>query len=283
MVWVARGNERTWPSFSHADVERLLTKIAEGRACLAKATPKLRRSKLKPAKPTPVRANRVGEVVRKMFIFAVIWRMRPDNPASGFRRRIETERERFLTLDEIARLAKTLTVAKDQRAAGIIRLCILTGARLGEVWTARFEQFNLELAFWSKPATMTRQRRAHRLPISVDVAALVRQRRLVVPKASTWLFTVDVAGDPVQEIRRFCVSIQKEAELPNVRINDLRHTFASLLVSGEASHEMIGKLLGHSQIKTTQRYAHLAESPLRAGVDAVAELIRQRPRVMGDQ
>ena len=207
--------------------------------------------------------------------------MRPDNPASGFRRRIENERERFLTLDEIARLAKALTVAKDQRAAGIIRLCMLTGARLGEVRTARFEQFNLELAFWSKPATATKQRRAHRLPISADVAALVRQRRLVVPKTSPWLFPGDVAGEPVQEIRRFWVSIQKEADLPGVRINDLRHTFASLLVSGGASLEMIGKLLGHSQIKTTQRYAHLADSPLRAGVDAVAELMRTRLKVIG--
>ena len=150
--------------------------------------------------------------------------MRPDNPASGFRRRIETERERFLTLDEIARLAKALTIAKDQRAAGIIRLCMLTGARLGEVRQARFEQFNLELAFWSKPATTTKQRRAHRLPISADVAALVRQRRVVVPKTSPWLFPGDVEGEPVQEIRRFWIGIQKSAELPGVRINDLRHT-----------------------------------------------------------
>ena len=214
-----------------------------------------------------------------MFTLAVAWKMRPDNPASGLRRRIETERERFLTLDEIARLAKALTVAKDQRAAGIIRLCMLTGARLGEVRTARFEQFNLELAFWSKPATTTKQRRAHRLPISADVATPVRQRRLVVSKNSPWLFPGDVAGEPVQEIRRCWMGMQKEANLPHVRINDLRHTSASLLVSGGASLEMIGKLLGHSQIKTTQRYAHLADLPLRAGVDAVADLMRTRPRL----
>jgi site-specific recombinase XerD len=72
----------------------------------------------------------------------------------------------------------------------------------------------------------------------------------------------------------------KEADLPNLRINDLRHTFASLLVSGGASLEMIGKLLGRYQIKTTQRYAHLADSPLRAGVDAVATLMRTRQRVV---
>jgi integrase len=100
------------------------------------------------------------------------WRMRPDNPASGFRRRIETERERFLTLDEIARLAKALTVAKDQRAAGIVRLCMLTGARLGEVQTARFEQFNLELAFCSKPATtVTRLMTEPQDPLPLAAAA----------------------------------------------------------------------------------------------------------------
>lgn len=68
-----------------------------------------------------------------------------------------------------------------------------------------------------------------------------------------------------------------------MRINNLRHTFASLLVSGGASLEMIGKLLGHSQIKTTQRYAYLADLPLRAGVDAVADLMRTRPRAVGGE
>jgi site-specific recombinase XerD len=67
-----------------------------------------------------------------------------------------------------------------------------------------------------------------------------------------------------------------------VRIHDLRHTFASLLVSGGASLEMIGKLLGHSQMQTTQRYAHLMDSPLRAGVDTVASLLRPRPRLVHD-
>jgi hypothetical protein len=64
-------------------------------------------------------------------------------------------------------------------------------------------------------------------------------------------------------------------------IHDLRHTFASLFVSGGASLEMIGKLLGHTQIGTTQRYAHLIESPLRAGVNAVGEKLRPRLKVVG--
>ena len=69
-----------------------------------------------------------------------------------------------------------------------------------------------------------------------------------------------------------------QAKIPDVRIHDLRHTFASLLVSGGESLEMIGRLLGHTQIGTTQRYAHLIDSPLWAGVNAVGEMMK--PRLM---
>ena len=164
-------------------------------------------------------------------------------------------------------MAKALDAAKDQRAAGIIRLCMLTGARSGEVRQARFEQFNLDLGSWSKPAATTKQRKIHRIPISGDVAAIVRQRALLVPRGNPWLFPGDTPGQPVKEIRRFWIGIRTEAKLPDVRIHDLRHTFASLLVSGGASLEMIGKLLGHTQMQTTQRYAHLMDSPLRDGVN----------------
>lgn len=158
----------------------------------------------------------------------------------------------------------------------------MTGARLGEVRTARFEQFNLDYAIWSKPASTTKQRKIHRVPISRDVTALVRLRQQVVPEGNPWLFPGDTPGQPVKEVRRFWVQAQRAADLPDVRIHDLRHTFASLLVSGGASLEIIGKLLGHSQMQTTQRYAHLMEPPLRMGVDTVAELLRARPRLVHD-
>ncbi len=264
------------------DVAKLLNIIAKGRARPSKEKPNNRARKLQGAKPTPIRANRVGEVLRKMFTLAIGWGWRADNPASGFKKRLENERERFLSQEEIGRLAEVLDAATDQRAAGIIRLCMLTGSRVGEVRQARFEQFNLELGSWSKPAASTKQRKIHRIPISAEVAAIVRQRQLLVPKGNPWLFPGDVPGQPVKEIRRFWRQVQKDANLPDVRIHDLRHTFASLLVSGGASLEMIGKLLGHTQMQTTQRYAHLMDSPLRAGVDAVASMFRPRPKIVHD-
>jgi len=265
-----------------AEVGKLLEKIAEGRARPHKAKPNNRARKLQGPKPTPVRANRVGEVLRKMFNLAIEWGWREDNPANGFYRRIESPRERFLTKGEIDRLAAVLDADPDQRAAGIIRICMLTGARVGEVRQARFEQFNLELGIWSKPAATTKQRKVHRVPISEDVAAIVRQRHLLVPKGNPWLFPGDVPGQPVKEIRRFWLRVQREAGIEDARIHDLRHTFASLLVNGGASLEMIGKLLGHTQMQTTQRYAHLLDAPLRAGLDAVASAIRPRLKVVHD-
>lgn len=262
------------------DVEKLLNKVAAGRARPSKAKPNNRARKLQGAKPTPVRANRTGEVLRKMFTYAQSWGWREDNPASAFRRRIENPRERFLNHEEIRKLAEALEAAADRRAADIIRLCMLTGARVGEVRQARFEHFNLEHLSWSKPASMTKQRKIHRLPISDEAAAIVRQRLLLVPRGCTLLFPGDIPGQPVKEIRCFWRSIQKTVGIADVRIHDLRHTFASLLVSGGASLEMIGKLLGHSQTQTTQRYAHLMDSPLRAGVDAVASAFRPGPKLV---
>jgi len=267
---------------TRADVDTLLARVAEGRARPHKAKPNNRARKLQPPRPTPVRANRVGEVLRRMFNLAVEWDMREDNPAQRFHRRIESPRERFLTREEIERLARALDADEDQRAAGIIRICMLTGARVGEVRQARFEQFNLDLGLWSKPAATTKQRRVHRVPISEDVAAIVRQRHLLVPRGSPWLFPGDVPGQPVKEIRRFWRRIQKTAEIGDARIHDLRHTFASLLVSGGASLEMIGKLLGHTQVQTTLRYAHLYDAPLRAGLDAVAGMVRPRLTVVAE-
>ena len=78
------------------------------------------------------------------------------------------------------------------------------------------------------------------------------------------------------DLSRFWELMRKKADIPDVRIHDLRHTFASPLVSGGASLEMIGRLLGHSQFGTAQRYADLIDSPLRAGLNAVGEMLKPR-------
>ena len=83
------------------------------------------------------------------------------------------------------------------------------------------------------------------------------------------------------DLSRCLERMRAKANIPDVRIHDLRHTFASLLVSGGASLEMMGRLLGHTQIGTTQRYAHLIDSPLRTGVRAVGGMLKPQLKVVG--
>jgi integrase len=266
-----------------SDVDHLLAEIAKGRARRSKPKTKQKRLKpLAPAKPTPIQANRVGMLIRKMFNLAIRWEMRADNPAVGFFRNPEHPRERFLDHTEIARLSEALAEHPNQRFANIIRLLMLTGARKGEVLTARWEQFNLDRAVWTKPAATTKQKRLHRAPISGATVALLRTIRASVPADCPWVFPGDAEGKPVQEIKRFWDDIRAETDLSGVRIHDLRHTFASLLVSGGMSLPMIGKLLGHTQVQTTQRYAHLFDDPLREGLNAVGDMLRPRLRLVED-
>ena len=96
----------------------------------------------------------------------------------------------------------------------------------------------------------------HRVPLSCAAVVFVRARIDALPDGSEWLFPGDATGQPIEDIRRFWSDIKAETGLAGVRVHDLRHTFASLLASGGMSLPMIGKLLGHSSPKTTQRYAH---------------------------
>ena len=120
------------------------------------------------------------------------------------------------------------------------------------------------------------------MPISHEAVALIRLRGDDVPKGCPFLLPGDVPGPPVVDLKRVWERMRVDADIPDIRIHDLRHTFASLLVSGGASLEMIGRLLGHTQIGTTQRYAHLIDSPLRTGVNAVGEMLKPRLKVVGE-
>jgi integrase len=263
-----------------ADVDRLLAQIATGRARPHKAKTKQKRSKaLTGARPTPVRANRVGAAIRKMFNLAIRWKVRPDNPAAAFIRNPEHPRERFLDHKEIERLSNVLAQHDNQRFSHIVRLLLLTGARRGEVLNARWEQFDLESGVWTKPAATTKQRRLHRAPLSGAAVQLLKSVRAGTPADCPWVFPGDVEGKPVHEIKRFWDDVRIKADLPGLRIHDLRHTFASLLVSGGMSLPMIGKLLGHTQVQTTQRYAHLFDDPLRAGLEQVGDLLKPKLRI----
>jgi integrase len=217
------------------------------------------------------RANRTLAVLSKMFALAIKWEMRPDNPCKGVERNQEHARKRYLDLkgDELARLNTALDEYRDQRVADVFRLLLVTGARCGEVRTAKWEQFDLKNGTWKKPAASTKQKTEHEIPLSAPARQLVA----ALPRQSEFLFPGRRADRPRNDLHYQWRSICKAAGITGLRIHDLRHSYASTLVSAGFSLPVIGHLLGHSQPQTTHRYAHLFEDPLRKATERAGAIL----------
>ena len=256
------------------------------------------------AKTAPYRANRTVAVLSKMMALAVKWEMRADNPVPGIERAPEEKRERFLTPAEIGRLAEVLATHKEKASCNAIRLLLLTGARRGEMLSARWSEIDLEVGAWLKPSAHTKTKKEHRVPLSAPALLLLTEMRAEadkeVKRGGTAEFVFPGASDkPLQEIKRVWLSVCRGAGLARqvekadakgrpvkaadgtplmvwqttVRIHDLRHTYASILASSGLSLPVIGALLGHTQPATTQRYAHLSDDPLRAARERVGAVV----------
>jgi integrase len=224
---------------------------------------------------TPIRANRVIAVLSKMLSLAIRWGWRPDNPAKGIERNAENKRHRYLAPEELARLTAALAEHKDQQAANIIRLLLLTGARRGEVQAARWADIDLERGVWTKPGATTKQKTLHRVPLSDAAVQLLTGIRDGTDGAGEFVFP-GPRGHRA-EIKQNWSAICEAAGIVGVRMHDLRHTYASVLASSGLSLPVIGALLGHTQPATTARYAHLFDDPLRAATERAAAIITGKP------
>jgi integrase len=217
------------------------------------------------------RANRVTATLSKMLSLAVKWQYRTDNPCELVERNTEHKRHRYLTGPELGRLATALAEFPDVTVANAVRLALLTGARRGELLAARWDDFDLAAGTWTKPGATTKQKTLHRVALSdVAVRLLVAMRRHA--PAGDWLFPAR-GGGHLTAIRESWDAIREAAGIPDVRLHDLRHTFASISASSGASLPLIGAMLGHSSPTTTHRYAHLMDDPQRAAANRVAEAI----------
>jgi integrase len=270
---------------THADIKQLHREITHG---------KEGKDGKDSVRGTPVAANRAVALLSKMFALAVVEKWRPDNPVKGLVRNQEAKRDRYLTEDEIARLMASLNAAKNQSSARAIRLLLLTGARRSEVLSATWDQFDLDAGVWVKPASMTKQNKLHRIPLSDDATTLLKEmqaeadakvaeakRRARIMPAPSALFPG--RGDKMTQanVRKFWASITADCGLTGVHIHDLRHSFASLLVGSGLSLPVVGAMLGHSSSATTQRYAHLEDTPLRAAANVVGAAVRgAKPKVV---
>jgi integrase len=221
------------------------------------------------------KANRILALLSRMMSMAIRWQWRTDNPCRGIERNQENKRRRYLSADELARLGQALDQYSDQQSADIIRLLLLTGARRGEVMAARWADFDPEFKTWHKPGSTTKQKTEHIVPLSEPARALLTKLRRQVPADVEWLFP---AGDGSyrKNVQYAWVTICEAAKIEGVRIHDLRHTYASVLVSAGHSLPVIGALLGHTTPTTTARYSHLFDDPLRLATEQAGEIITGR-------
>jgi integrase len=235
------------------------------------------------SKDRPTRANRVHEVLRRSLNLAITWGWIDKNPAARVERNTEHKRSRYLTQAEIGRLLDALDAHPQRTSCQAITFMLLTGCRRGEALGARWDQFDPSLRIWTKPAATTKQRREHRVPVSSRVTALLKERRdtldalPLTPAAqvSPYVFASD-QGRALVDVKRTWAAVTKAAGLPDVRMHDLRHTFASLLVSQGQSLPVIGAMLGHTQAQTTARYAHLFDDSLMNAAELVGTAIPVR-------
>lgn len=219
---------------------------------------------------SPVVANRMVASLRKALNIAKRNRWVETNAAEGVRKNPEHPRQRYLTPVEANRLIEALSRMPNQQAANAIRLLLLTGARRSEVFGAQWNEFDLEKGSWTKPAGRVKTRMDTHVPLSSTALDLLKAMK--IESSSQFLFP-SRTGKPITDIKVPWNWLLSEAKIDNFRIHDLRHSFASFLVSNGVGLEVIGRLLGHTQAQTTMRYARLMEGSLRKALASADVLL----------
>ena len=213
--------------------------------------------------------NRAVVLLRYMYNLAKKWKIpgSESNPTHGAKLfAVNNARERYLTVEETIRLKEAVQRSENEQLQFIVPLLLMTGARKRELLDARWEHFDLGRRSWRIPTSKSGKPR--HVPLSIIVIEILAQLPrwdgcpYVVPNPRTRL--------PYKSIYCSWNSARKEAGMPEVRMHDLRHSMASNMVNSGRSIYEVSHVLGHTQLKTTQRYSHLSQETLIAAVDAAA-------------
>jgi integrase len=221
-------------------------------------------------KAYPTNANRCLALLSHLFSIAEQWGERPQgsNPCNHVDRFPELKRELFLKPDELVRLGAALNAADGVIHPSVIaaaRLLLLTGARLSEILELRWEWIDFERGIARLPKSKSGAKNLH-LP-GPALELLMTMPRLA---DNPFVLPGKKPGGRLVGIQKAWQRLIRMADVPGLRLHDLRHSFASVGAGAGLSLPVIGALLGHSQAATTQRYAHLASDPLKAASDLIA-------------
>ena len=223
----------------------------------------------------PYQANRTLALLSKFFNWAEKHGLRPDgsNPCRHVEKYRENRRERFLSQAELGRLGDALREAERDKSCSpwvvaAIRLLTFTGARRNEILTLRWHHVSEEHGLLCSPTSKTGRKAVH-----LNAPALAVLQAIPRLEGNPYVICGERPGRHLVNLEKPWRRIRAAAKLDDVRLHDLRHSFASVAASGGQSLVIIGKMLGHSQPATTARYAHLADDPVEAASDAVGRRI----------
>ncbi len=218
----------------------------------------------------PGTANRLVILLRYLFNLALKWQIPgvTSNPAKGVRLLEENnQRERYLSVDEGQRLYAAVCDSDNPMLKYIVPMLILTGARKRELLDSKWQDFDLERRLWRIP--LPKSGKARHVPLS-DGAVAVLESMPRLPECP-YAFANPETGKPFVSMYYSWHTARVRAGLPDVRVHDLRHSFASLLINQGRSLYEVQRILGHAQVKTTQRYAHLSNQTLVAAANSAAD------------
>jgi integrase len=239
----------------------------------------------------PYRANRLLALISKMFNLAELWGYRPDhsNPTRHVAKFPEKARQRFLSVDEVTRLATALNeavaevdITTDMAAA--IRLLLLTGARRSEILNAEWDWIDWDSKIIRLPDSKTGAKPIYLSEQAVTV--LQQQTATQAKEPGRYVIRGRQKDAPLVNLRKAWVRVCQRAGIADVRIHDLRHTAASIGVASGLTLPLIGRLLGHTQAQTTQRYAHVDSDPALAAANAIGHALAslvEAPSGQGDE
>ncbi len=222
-------------------------------------------------------ANRVLSLLSKALNLAELWGYRPNhsNPCLHVKKYKENKRERFLNPDELSLLMNALDeeegVSHNPWALYAIRLLLLTGCRLNEILSLKWEEVDFNNQFLRLSDSKTGKKLVYLSTVAVDVLKKVPKQ-----DGNPHVICGDKTGRHLVNLQKPWNRIRLEIGLGDVRLHDLRHTFASIAAGKGVSLPIIGALLGHKQTQTTARYAHLIGQPLLEASEIISGQIMKR-------
>ena len=225
----------------------------------------------------PYEANRCISVLSKMCSMAEKWGMRKisTNPCKHVEKYPEKARSRYLTDEETQRLADTLEEIKsypDENLSAVycIQLLLFTGCRLGEIRTLKWEYIDYEKKLFRLPDSKTGSKIVYAGAIVMNLLDEIKNNP-ARPEDNPYVIWGRKPNTCLNDLQNAWRRFLRAAEIENLRIHDLRHSFASFIVNEGTSLAMISKLLGHTQIQTTERYSHIMADPLIKTAEKVTE------------